>query len=263
MQAAGLLQSERIRALKDHLVRSGSVRVVEAAEAFGVSTETIRRDLRQLASEGIAEIVRGGARLLAPPSAPSAALPPVVERADVRRAEKEAIGRAAAALVRDGQVVLLDGGTTAVALSRHLKGKRDLTIITNNLMVVNEAANVPGWRINVVGGELSPSSMSLVGLAAIEELKATAVDLAFLGAAGISVRNGFTSADRVEAELKRVMIAIARKAVVIADHTKLETSGFSPFATPADIDVFVTSKGADPAALAPIREVGVDVIIAD
>ncbi len=264
-EAGGLLPSERLSALRDRLVRAGSLRVLDAAEEFGVSTETVRRDLKLLAADGVAELVRGGARLRGERGQPArrSPLPSVIERADVCRAEKDAIGRAAADLVRDGQVVLIDGGTTAVALARHLKDKRALTVITNNLVVVGELAHCPGWRINVVGGELSPSSMSLIGLTAIEDLKAAAVDVAFLGAAGVSVHSGFTSADRVEAELKRVMMTIARKVVVLADHTKMETSGFSTFATPSDIDVLVTSRGAATEVLHPFRAAGVDIIIAD
>lgn len=264
-EAAALLPSERLNALRERLVRAGSLRVLDVAEEFGVSTETVRRDLKLLAADGVAELVRGGARLRGERQGTGRSSPllPVIERADVCRAEKDAIGRAAAGLVRDGQVVLIDGGTTAVALARHLAQKRGLTVITNNLVVVGEVAHCPGWRINVVGGELSPSSMSLIGLTAIEDLRAAAVDIAFLGAAGVSVDFGFTSADRVEAELKRVMMTIARKVVVIADHTKMETSGFSTFAKPADIDVLVTSRGADTQVLRPFRDGGVEIIIAD
>jgi DeoR/GlpR family transcriptional regulator of sugar metabolism len=183
-------------------------------------------------------------------------------RALSNEAEKDAIGRQAAELVFDGQVVLLDGGTTTVAVARHLTLKRNLTIVTNNLFVAQEVGRRDGWRTHVIGGELSPQSMSLVGLSAIQGLQNVAVDIAFLGAAGVSPAGGFTSPDPFESELKRGMMAIARKVVVVADHSKLATSGFAAFATPEQVQTFITSDGARDEMLQPFRKAGVQIVIA-
>lgn len=240
------LPAERLTAIADRLSKRGVVRVDNIAAELGVSTETVRRDLKALAHAGQAEIVRGGARhLQEKPDSNRTLLPPVDERSQVHRSEKEAIGHRAAGLVADGQVVLLDGGTTTAAVARSLWVCRDLTIITNNLMIAHEIAGHSSWRIHVIGGELSPSSMSLVGLNAIRDLKDAAVDIAFLGAAGVTPRQEFTSADPVESELKRAMMKIARKVVIVADATKLQTSGFSTFAAAQDVDVFITTRPAE------------------
>ncbi|RUT29251.1 DeoR/GlpR transcriptional regulator [Arsenicitalea aurantiaca] len=237
------LPAERLTAIADRLAARGVVRVDDIATELAVSTETVRRDLKALAQRGQAEIVRGGARLLGgKPDAARAPLPPVDQRSFVHRTEKEAIGREAAGLVADGQVVLLDGGSTTAAVARSLAVRRELTVITNNLVIAQEMAGHNHWRIHVVGGELSPSSMSLVGLHAIRELRDAAVDIAFLGAAGVTPRQEFTSADPVESELKRAMMAIARKVVIVADATKLHTSGFSTFASAQDVDLFITTR---------------------
>jgi DeoR/GlpR family transcriptional regulator of sugar metabolism len=237
------LPTERLTAISDRLSARGVVRVDDIAEELGVSTETVRRDLKALAQRGLAEIVRGGARLLAGNEGTAQApLPPVDQRKLVHRVKKEAIGREAAALVSDGQVVLLDGGSTTAAVARSLSVRQRLTIITNNLVIAQEMAGHHGWRIHVIGGELSPPSMSLVGLNAIRDLRDAAVDIAFLGAAGVTPRQEFTSADPVESELKRAMMAIARRVVVVADGTKLHTSGFSTFANAQDVDLFITTR---------------------
>ncbi len=259
-----LMPGERIRAIAAQIEADGRVRVEDAAARFGVSTETVRRDLKQIASTGRAKLVRGGAILDGPPAAATSAgvLPPVDQRAFANEAEKAAIGRAAAEFVKDGQTVLLDGGTTTVAVARALRGLRNLTIMTNNLALAHEIARNAGWRVHVVGGELSPASMSLVGLGAIRGLQHSAVDVAFLGAAGVSAQHGFTSPDPFESELKRSMMAIARRVIVVADHTKLSASGFASFAMPQDIHLFITSDGADPQALAALRTAGADLLIA-
>lgn len=265
LETKALLQSERLEAVLSQIETKGRIRVDEAASRFGVSAETVRRDLKLLASKGRAELVRGGAvdvRGGAFPDRNGAPLQSVEQRALSNEAEKDSIGRQAAQLVSDGQVVLLDGGTTTVAVARHLKSKRYLTIMTNNLFVAQEVGRREGWRTHVIGGELSPLSMSLVGLSAIQGLENVAVDIAFLGAAGVSSAGGFTSPDPFESELKRGMMAIARKVVVVADHTKLETSGFASFGTPGNVDIFITSGGAKDEILEPFRKAGVQVIVA-
>jgi DeoR/GlpR family transcriptional regulator of sugar metabolism len=264
LEAKALMQSERLAAVLAQLETRGRIRVHEAASRFGVSTETVRRDLKLLASKGRVELVRGGAILLAGAGVAAIRrelLPAVEMRAFTSETEKDAIGREAAELVSDGQVVLLDGGTTTVAVARHLQGKRDLTVVTNNLLVAQEVGRRAGWRTYVIGGELSPS-MSLVGLGAVQGLQNVAADIAFLGAAGVSISGGFTSPDPFESELKRGMMAIARKVVVVADHTKLATSGFAAFAAPDKVDVFITSGGAREELLTPFRTAGVQVVIA-
>lgn len=264
LQLKTLMPSERIRAVERQIETQGSIRVEEAAMRFGVSMETVRRDLKQLSADGRAKLVRGGAVRVerSRPLFGGRRLPSVDQRALANEAEKNDVGRRAADLVQDGQVVLLDGGTTTLAAARHLRAKHHLTIITNNLMIVQEVSGMANWRIHVIGGELSPTSMSLVGLSAIRGLQQTAADIAFLGAAGVSPAYGFTSPDPLESELKKSMIAIARTAVVVADHSKMLASGFAPFAALSDIDVFVTSMGVDDEALEGIRKSGAQVIIA-
>ena len=257
------LPSERLTEIRAALARRGRVRVTEIASRYGVSTETARRDLRRLAASGDAVLVRGGAMSAASPEADEAAPPPVSERQSVRTAEKSAIAREAAGLVDPGQVVLLDGGTTTLAVARALLPLEALTIVTNNLDVAVEVARRDGWRVHVVGGELSPRSMSLIGLEATRGLREVAADVGFIGAAGISVERGFTSADPFESELKRSMMAACRRRVVVADAAKLEASGFSTFARPREVDLFVTSRPSHPERLQELRDEGLTIAVAD
>ena len=256
------MPSERLNDIRVAIERQGRMRVADIAARFGVSSETARRDLRRLAATGDAVLVRGGAMAPTLRKGVPPGLPPVSERQIHRMAEKDAIGRAAAGLVVPGQVVLLDGGTTTLAIARALRPLNDLTIVTNNLTIAAEIGQRAGWRIHVIGGELAPASMSLVGLEALRGLQDIAADLGFIGAAGASEVRGFTSADPFESELKRRMMEVCRKRVVVADASKLASSGFAPFAKPSEIDVFVTSPPLRLERIQAMRDAGLEVVIA-
>ncbi len=150
-----LLGAERARALRRRLAEHGSLRVAEESRRFGVSEETIRRDIKRLAAEGVADPVFGGA-------VPRGAAPPPVRE---RRQEgaKEAIAATAAALVEPGQVVILDAGTTTLALARRLASVRDLTVVTNSLPAAQALAEAADGATYLIGGRLVASSLSLIG----------------------------------------------------------------------------------------------------
>ncbi len=257
-----MMTAEKIQALRVRLFDKGRIRIDEASAYLGVSDETIRRYLKNLAGEGGVQLVRGGAILIESGIPMSHGIRPVEERIRISEAEKEAIGARAASLVEDGNAIILDGGTTTLALARHLATRRHLTILTNNLMIAQVAAKYKASRLFVIGGKLAPDSMTLIGLKTAEELAQASVDWAFLGAAGISVSKGFTSADPFESEVKKAMIGVARRVAVVADHTKTTASGFSTFAEPEEVDVFVTSRQTDPELVDDFEKRGIEVLTA-
>jgi len=258
---ATLLVVERQRRLREWLVEHGSVRVTDAARRVGVSEETIRRDLRTLAADGIARTVHGGAILRERADAGGAPVPPVDLRANVEQSAKNAIGIAAAAVVRDGEVVILDAGTTTLAVARALAKHRDLTIVTNSLTVAQVAATLPSATTHVIGGTLVNASLSMIGPKAQRDLAPVRADWAFIGAAAIDAAGGFTSADPYEAEVKRAMIRAARTVAIVADHTKFGARRLASFADAADIDYLFTTAGLALAARKWLAGAGVEVVI--
>jgi DeoR/GlpR family transcriptional regulator of sugar metabolism len=179
------LAPERQRRLSQRLVERGSLRVGEEARAFAVSDETIRRDIKTLVAAGIATPVFGGAVLRPGLLASDLRLPPVSERGKVEHEAKAAIGAAAARKVERGQVVILDAGTTTLAVAQGLRHHRDLTVITNSLAVAQVTAGIPSCATHVIGGRLVAGSLSMVGPQARRDLAGMSADWAFLGAAAI------------------------------------------------------------------------------
>ena len=241
--ATGMLAAERNRELRRRILERGSIRVSEEARHFGVSDETIRRDIKLLAADGVADPVFGGAVVRASSGAAAPGVPPVGERRRMEERAKDAIGAAAAQLVDSGQTVIIDAGTTTLAFARHLRQHRDLTIITNSIPVAQLCAEIADSVTYVIGGKLVSSSLSMIGPQAERDLTQMSADWAFLGAAAIDIDSGFTSADPYEAQVKRAMIRTARQTVILADHTKFGARRFASFARAEDIDRVITTKG--------------------
>lgn len=253
---------ERRRQVRRCLVEQGSVRVAHLARMLAVSEETIRRDLRTLAEEGVAKTVHGGAVLL-PGDAERLAVPPVDRRERLQQQGKQWIGAAAARFVQPRQVVILDAGTTAVCVAQHLRRHEGLTIVTNGLHAAQVCAGLPGATVHVVGGQLVPRSMSLIGAQAHRDLSKVRADWAFLGAAAVHSGSGFTSADPYEAEVKRAMIRGAQQVAIVADHTKFEARRFAIFAEAADVHFLFTTPGMPAAARRWLAKARVKVVECD
>ena len=206
---------ERILAL---LRRNGQVRVAELAKALGVSQVTVRADLEALERQGLLKRLRGGA---VPWEARRFELPLEVTKA-VHAREKEAIGKRAAALVKDGDVVILDVGSTTTEMAKALSPTlKDVVVITSALNIALLLEGHPGITVIVTGGRLRPLQHSLVnpfGTLLLEELNA---DKAFLGCNGVHPERGFTNTNLEEAEIKKVMVRAAREVYFLADHSKL------------------------------------------
>lgn len=255
-----MFAEERRHRIKEMLLKDGRVRVIDLVGAFGVSDETIRRDLDQLAEEGIIQRSHGGAVLADHVRSAIAAIPSVHQRTLQFSTEKDTIGRAAAGLVKDGQMVIIDAGSTTWNVARHLSNCREVTVVTNSLAVAQECAKNSNLTIHMTGGRLIPRSMCVVGPQAEAELRRYHAHLAILGATGISPDKGFACTDIFEAETKRAMVGSAERVVVVADHSKLLKRGLVSFALLEDVDMLITSTLADRAILSEIEARGVKVL---
>ncbi|MCC8907063.1 DeoR/GlpR family DNA-binding transcription regulator [Curtobacterium sp. GD1] len=240
----------------------GLVRTAALAAALGTSEVTVRQDLSLLDQEARIRRVRGGAVRLGAGSTER----PFEETAVEHQVAKAAIGRAAAALVRSGQCVVLDVGTTPAAVATALVAREDLvdvTVVTNSLTtaLVLEAA-VPRFTVIVTGGTLRPLQHSLVAPFNGTLLPMIAADLVFLGGTGVDVAHGLTNVNLPETEAKRMLAAAARRTVVVADGSKFGRAHIGVVRALEDIDVVVTAE-TTAEQVAPIRAAGVEVVLAD
>jgi DeoR/GlpR family transcriptional regulator of sugar metabolism len=234
-------------------VRTGrAAGVVELAQQFDVSEMTVRRDLAHLADQGMLTRVHGGA-------VSSRDEPPFAQIAVERLSEKERIGRAAAELVRDGQTIMIDIGTTTLQLARNLR-ERELTVITSNLAVLEEL--LPCERIELVslGGVVRRNYRSLVGVLAEDSLRQLSADVAFLGASGVRRDLAVMDTTMVEVPIKRGMIAASRRVVLLADAEKFAMGGVVRVCGPEELDVVVTDAGDEEPALLELARAGVEVV---
>jgi DeoR/GlpR family transcriptional regulator of sugar metabolism len=251
-----LLTGERKAHILDVLRRDHRVVGKAISQELGLSEDTIRRDLRELASEGLLQRVHGGALPASPAMADFAG------RKQVSPEGKAAIGRAAARLVRPGQVVILDGGTTAVQLARHLAPDLKATVITHSPSVAVELAGHTGVAVELIGGRLFKHSMVAVGAVAAEAIALVRADTYFMGVTGVHLELGLTTGDPEEAAIKRALSRHAAETVVLASREKLGAA--SPFlvARLNDIDAIVVEGNLPDDEVEPYRHLGITVILA-
>jgi DeoR/GlpR family transcriptional regulator of sugar metabolism len=256
---AGLLKEERqqliLEAVKDHRQAT----VSELSLRFDVSQVTIRRDLRDLAAKGALRRAHGGAILAAsvPPE------PPVVQRMGWAEHCKACIGRAAAALVADGDSVFIGSGSTTAHVARHLVSRRNLTVVTNALTIATELASAGGVTVVVTGGLMRPSELSLVGHITELALHEVRVDKVILGMRAISLDAGMTNDFLPEVMTDRTIIEMAPELIVVADHTKFGKIASAYVAPVERVTTLVTNSETDPQILVRLRELGIQIIVAD
>jgi DeoR/GlpR family transcriptional regulator of sugar metabolism len=239
------------------LVRSSGVVSVEAlAENLGVSRSTIRRDLQSLDADGALRRVRGGAGCV-PDDDPV----PFAQVATVSADDKERVARLAAASVTDGEVVLIDIGTTTARLARALRGRR-ITVITSSLAVVDELRDDPAVELLVLGGILRRNYHSLVGMLTEQALREVRAHRLFLGTSGISRDGQVRDSTLVEVPVKRAMIEAAEQTVVVADRGKFPGTGLLTVCGPEEVDVIVTNDGADVGTLTACAAAGTEIRLA-
>jgi DeoR family transcriptional regulator of aga operon len=246
----------------DALRRRDFMRVAEFRAMFGVSEVTVRSDLDVLARRGAIRRIRGGAIARTGPQTER----PFEESEATRADEKEAIGRAAAALVDSGETIILDVGTTTTAVARALVARADLhevTVFTSGLNVALELEPAtPRLTVVVTGGTLRPLQHSLVNPLGDLLLQHIRADTVFVGCNGVEAEAGVTNINLPEAEIKRRMLVATRRRVVVADGSKIGDIALARLCPIAEIDTLITSDSADEAALADLRGLGVEVLVA-
>jgi DeoR family fructose operon transcriptional repressor len=251
---------ERRHAMADLITQRGRLSVSELADAYAVTTETVRRDLSELERAGLVRRVHGGA-------VPARALPlleaAVDDRDQARPEEKDLIARAALRLLPDdGGSVLIDAGTTTTRLATHLPGDRRLTVFTNAVPVAARLAGRPEHELHLLPGRVRLRTQAAVGEDTVTALARLRPDVAFLGTNGLSLEHGLSTPDSSEAAAKRAMVGSAHKVVVLADSSKIGEEHTVRFADLLELDVLVTDSGVSDVDVKALEELGIEVVVA-
>lgn len=249
---------ERQKQILSLLDKQGRLSVTEIVNQFEISEATARRDLEALALQGKAQRVHGGVMAVeqAPPELP------ILQREGEQADEKSSIGRAAAELVSDGETVFLGSGTTVLETAKYLRERKNLTVITNSLAVLNALAGIKDITVVSLGGQLRESELSFIGHITQQALAELRVDKVIMGTRGISLEHGLTNDYLPETLTDRAILKIGQTVIIAADHTKINRVATALLAPLNSIHIFVTDSNAEKKFLNSLKKIGIDVVIA-
>ncbi len=248
---------ERQKQILSLLTRQGRLSVSEIVEQFSISEATARRDLESLASQGKAQRVHGGVIAVeeAPPELP------ILERESEQADEKSRIGRAAADLVADKETVFLGSGTTVLEVARNLRDRKNLTVITNSLPVLNTLAGLKEITVICLGGMLRDSELSFIGHITEQSIAELRADKVIIGARAISLEHGLTNDYLPETQTDRAILKVGREVILVADHSKINRVSTTFLAPLTDIDKLVTDKQTPRAFISALKAQGISLIV--
>jgi len=248
-----MLTTHRKQQIFAILKKQGQVVAKEVSQAMGVSEDTIRRDLREMAQEGLLQRVHGGAL----PSSPAAA--DFAERERITPEGKVAIGRAAAKMIRPGQVVILDGGTTTRQVARHIPLDLKATIVTHSPTIALELIDHINIEVILIGGRLFRHSVVAVGAPAIEAISQLHADIYFMGVTGIHPKAGLTTGDYEEAAVKRALSHAAAETILLASSEKLNAASPYVVIPLAEISGIITERSTEKSLVRPYEKLGITI----
>lgn len=249
---------ERQKQILSLLGKQGRLSVAEIVEQFSVSEATARRDLESLASEGKVQRVHGGAIAVeqAPPELP------ILEREIEQADEKTRIGRVTAELITDNESVFLGSGTTVLEVAKNLRDRKNLTVITNSLPVLNVLAGLKEITVISLGGQLRDSELSFIGHITEQALAEVRVDKVVMGTRGISLEHGLTNDYLQETLTDRAILKIGREVIIVADYTKVNRVSTVLLAPLEAVHTFVTNEQADKTFIQSMKKKSIKVILA-
>ena len=247
---------ERQQEILQHARTQGRVDVGALADTFAVTAETIRRDLTTLERAGMLRRVHGGAI----PIERIGFEPALAARDAVLTSEKERIAKVALQEVPADGAIILDAGTTTARLAQALPIDRELTVVVNSPAIAAILGPRTNLNVLLLGGRVRGRTLATVDDWALRPLADLYVDVAFLGTNGCSVERGLTTPDPAEAAVKRAMIGAARRAILLADHTKIGNDYLARFGSLADLDLLITDTGLNDDLVLDVEAEGVRVV---
>lgn len=250
------MSSERQDEIHFLLQEHGNLTVIELAQRFKVSEMTIRRDLKNLAALGL--IQREHGRAIYPPITPMDTLL-MMSMGEAER-EKARIGQLAATLINEGDSIILDAGTTTLAVAQALHTK--CTVITNSLPIASVLGNRDKITVLMTGGEVRKNTFALVGPMTSSVIKGFNADKLFLGATGVNIERGLSTANMLESEVKQAMLKVAKEVILVAHSAKIGQVLFHTFALWDSVHTLVTDSGLSTPIREELNTLGVNVLLA-
>lgn len=248
-----LLSAERRQAILEALAREGKVVAARLVEQLGVSEDTVRRDLRELAAQGLVQRVHGGA--LPPAPQPGS----FADRRETSAAEKAALAQAAVGVLAQARVILLDGSTTNLELARRLPAGPARTVLTNSPPIAAALAGHPSADVVMIGGVLDKRAQVTVGAIAVEFIRSVRADAVVLGVCALHPESGLSTDDLEEAQVKRAMVDASADVIALATSDKLRAGSPYLVAPVAELTHVVAEAAAPDELLDPYRALGVTV----
>lgn len=253
----GLMAEERRTQILQIVRSAGRAKVNELSQLFSASAVTIRHDLNELHQRGLVVRSHGGAML------PDTILrePPVLERLKEHSDEKQRIGARAAALINDGETIILDSGTTTLEIARHLKKKQGLHVITNGVNIAAELLDARDVQTFIIGGTVRGESASISGRFSEEMFDQFSADKLFLSGAGCDLEFGVSGANLEETMVNRAMLRISREIILVADASKFSKRSMTRIAPFSEIDTVISDTGLGEEIQAKLRAIGCNLIL--
>jgi DeoR/GlpR family transcriptional regulator of sugar metabolism len=245
------------------LVREhGKVYVSDLVKKYSVTETSIRRDLILLEADNRLKRIHGGAI----PIPGNFRTDTFMEKAKLQIIAKESIGQTAAGLINQGDIILLASGTTTLQIIRHIPSafrvNNLITLVTTSLPIAQEVLGWPSPHLTILGGLYLPDYQATIGPQTIDLLKEITADIAFLGADGLTLEAGATTANVLIAEVDRMLVERARKKVLVVDSSKIGQAGFVPIKPITSFNLLITDSNASPSFVEAVKQMGVEVIIA-
>ena len=253
----GLMAEERRTQILQIVRTTGRAKVNELTHLFNTSAVTIRNDLNELHQRGLVVRSHGGAML------PDSILrePPVLERLKEHSDEKQRIGARAAALINDGETIILDSGTTTLEIARHLKKKQALHVITNGVNIAAELLDARDVQTFIVGGTVRGESASISGRFSEEMFDQFSADKLFLSGAGCDLEFGVSGANLEETMVNRAMLRISREIILVADASKFSKRSMTRIVPFSEIDTVISDTGLGEETQVKLRALGCNLIL--
>lgn len=251
-----MLAIERRNAILSKLQAEKKVVVSDLSTLFDVTEETIRRDLEKLENEGLAKKTYGGAVLN---ESLNIDLPYIV-RKKANVSGKQYIATLIGDMISDGDHIILDGSSTALFVSKHIKDKKNITVITNSVEILLELSDRKDWNILSTGGSLKEGGLSLVGYQAERMISTFHVDLAVFSSKGIDIENGVTDSNESDAQIKKLILKASKKRILAVDSSKFDKTSFTKICEISDVDMIVTDSEPSEAWVNATQNAGVELV---
>ncbi|MCR5135196.1 MAG: DeoR/GlpR family DNA-binding transcription regulator [Clostridiales bacterium] len=254
------MQEKRLNDILRYVAEHEMCTHEELCRFCDVSLSTVKRDVQTLSDRGLLTRVRGGAKALADNPAD---MPRTIFRESLRyQSNLDRIAKRASQLVSDNEIVFLGSGVTVAHMIKHLRGYRNLTVITNSIYVMQEAFQ---YDINVlmIGGILNRNTMSYIGIQSINQLKDLNANAAFMSCNGIALTRGITNSSEMEGDIKKIAVQVSAKSILLADNEKFNKISLYTFAQMGDFTNLITDQPIDEPMVREIKDSGTELVVVE